>query len=264
MYLKEIFELPSSLDWCEYNNIHSEYISEFFNTLTGFSLCITSVIVFYENNKSGHTRLFFTNYLLFLVGIGTILFHGTLLYIFQLLDELPMLLIAIDYYNILIKLEIFKKCFTRQFYDINTNINSICNLSKLNYYHISIVIIASYFIKQSLQILFFQGILTLVIAILFFIMYFINNLSNNLIIIYTQYFSLKYKLRYFNRICICIFVFSLLIWNIDNIYCSKIQFLQLHAWWHITTSIGMYYLNNIIKIIIELDRLDRTNLIKLC
>ncbi len=37
-------------------------------------------------------------------------------------------------------------------------------------------------------------------------------------------------------------------------YCSDIQFLQLHAWWHISTSIGMYYLNNIMKIIIELDK----------
>ena len=37
------------------------------------------------------------------------------------------------------------------------------------------------------------------------------------------------KLRHFNKIGIYLFIFSLLIWNIENIYCSKIQFLQLHA-----------------------------------
>jgi hypothetical protein len=73
--------------------------------------------------------------------------------------------------------------------------------------------------------------------------------------IYKPYFNLKYKLKYLNKMGVYIFVFSLLIWNIENWYCSDIQFLQLHAWWHISTSIGMYYLNNIMKTIIELDKI---------
>jgi len=309
MYLKQIFELPSSVSWCEGPKYaHSEYISEFFNTITGVALCIISIINFYENKKSCHTRLYFSNYTLFIVGIGTMLFHGTLYYVFQLLDELPMLLIAIDYYNIFIQLKIFKRSFTTQFTHINTNINDVFNFSHVNFYHISMVIISSYFITPRLQIVFFQGILTVVICTLCFIMYFINSNLNNLFYnklnklkindddeekghdfctsslsifyrkkrsfntisffkkinnvklennqtIYKLYFNLKYKLKIFNKIGVYIFVFSLFIWNIENLYCSDIQFLQLHAWWHIFTSIGMYYLNNIMKTIIELDKI---------
>lgn len=180
MYLKNIIQLPASISWCENKYIHSEYISEFFNTVTGLALCIISIINFYENKKSGHTRLYFSNYILFIVGIGTMLFHGTLYYIFQLLDELPMLLIAIDYYNIFIELKIFKRSFTTQFYHINTDLHNIFTLSTLNFYHISIVIISSYFITPRLQIVFFQGFLAVVICTLCFIMYFINGNLNNL------------------------------------------------------------------------------------
>jgi hypothetical protein len=305
----DLFKYNSSINWCEADNIHSEYISEFFNTITGLALCIISIINFYENKKSGHTRLYFSNYILFIVGVGTMLFHGTLYYIFQLLDELPMLLIAIDYYNIFIQLKIFKRSFTTQFYHINTDLQNIFDLSTLNFYHISVIIIYSYFITPRLQIVFFQGFLAVVICTLCFIMYFINSNLNNLFYnklnklktnddtdeekghefctsslsifyrkkrsfntisflkkinnvklesnqtIYKPYFNLKYKLKYLNKMGVYIFVFSLLIWNIENWYCSDIQFLQLHAWWHISTSIGMYYLNNIMKTIIELDKI---------
>lgn len=308
MYLREILSLNSSIIWCEHKYTQSKYIAEFYNTISGIALCIISIIIFYENKKSAaDTRLLFNNYILFIVGIGTILFHGTLLYVFQLVDELPMLLIAINYYNIFIKLKLFKKCFTTKFYYINTNRNSLFK-SNIHFYHISLLIISSYFIKPKLQILFFQGFLALIIIVLFFIMYFINNNLNCLFYkklnrlntnyfdeekshdfctsslnifyrkkrsvdtisflrrinnvklesnhnIYKSYFNLKYKLRHFNKIGIYMFIFSLLIWNIENIYCSKIQFLQLHAWWHISSSIGMYYLNNIIKTIIELDNI---------
>jgi hypothetical protein len=309
--LNNILTLNSSINWCEADNIHSEYISEFFNTITGLALCITAIINFYENKKSGHTRLYFSNCVLFIVGIGTMLFHGTLYYLFQLLDELPMLLIAIDFYNIFIQLKIFKRSFTTRFYNINTNLQNIFDVSSLNFYHISVIIVSSYFITPKLQIVFFQGFLTCVICTLCFIMYIVNNNLNNLFYnklnklktnhfdytdeekghdfctsslsifyrkkrsfntisflrkinnvkletnhtIYKPYFTLKYKLRSFNKIGIYIFIFSLLIWNIENMYCSDIQFLQLHAWWHISTSIGMYYLNNIMKTLIELDKI---------
>jgi len=258
MYLKEILSLNSSIIWCENKNTHSIYISEFWNALTGIALCIISIIIFYENKKSGHDKLFFTSYLLFLVGIGTILFHATLLYVFQLLDELPMLLIAIGYYNILLKLNLFKKIFA-----INLNLS----ISYVHFCYISMIIIGSYFYKPQLQIIFFQGSLAIIIGIIFFIMYMINNNLN--IIFYNNniedeksvdarknYFTLKYNLRNYNKIGVYIFTFSLFIWNIENMYCFYTESLQLHAWWHIFTSIGMYYLNMIIKTIIELDKIS--------
>jgi len=303
MYLKEILELPASINWCEVKNTHSIYISEFWNTITGLALCISAIINLYENKKSGHTILFFSNYTLFIVGIGTMLFHGTLLYVFQLLDELPMLLIAFDYYNILVKLDIVKRMYN--YSEINTDILKF-NQFKLNFYHIAILIISSYFLHTSLQIVLFQGILGIIIITIFWIMYnlnkninrfFYNKLKklktknddmynefkttslstfykkkqsfdyitylkkiNHVKLTYNQdnykeYFKLKYSLQYNNKIGIYIFVFSLTIWNIENFHCNNVQFLQLHALWHISTSIGTYILNNIMKIFIEIDKI---------
>lgn len=71
--------------------------------------------------------------------------------------------------------------------------------------------------------------------------------------IYNSFIDKKLKLQHQLKIGTFIFVTSLFIWNLENMYCNKVQFFQLHAWWHILTSIGMYYLNNIIKTYIDLD-----------
>ena len=75
--------MKSSIDWCEHNYTRSSFIAEFWNSLTGLALCISSIL-FYINNKHIYNLHKFhhikqANNLLFIVGIGTILFHGTLL-----------------------------------------------------------------------------------------------------------------------------------------------------------------------------------------
>ena len=100
MYLKEILTLPSSISWCELDYFKSEYIAEYWNTLTGIFLCASSIYAYFKND--GIATLYYSNVLLFIVGIGTMMFHATLVYIWQLLDEIPMLLIVIEYINILL------------------------------------------------------------------------------------------------------------------------------------------------------------------
>lgn len=110
---------------------------EFWNTLTGIFLIISSVLSINQNHS--YPELNF-NYLLILVGIGTILFHATLFYIWQLLDELPMILIGINIYNILFDLNITKYVYKR---------NNL-NISIKRQYYICTSIIFSYFINTKL------------------------------------------------------------------------------------------------------------------
>ena len=46
---------------------------------------------------------------------------------------------------------------------------------------------------------------------------------------------------------------SLFLWGIENMFCKYVQSLQLHAIWHVLSSIGIYYLNMIMKKHIEIE-----------
>ncbi|KAF9917020.1 Alkaline ceramidase 3 [Lobosporangium transversale] len=80
----------ASVDWCENNYVVSFYIAEFWNTISNVACFIAAFLGYYF--FPGHERRFMLLFLTFaLVGLGSVLFHGTLQHKMQLLDELPML-----------------------------------------------------------------------------------------------------------------------------------------------------------------------------
>jgi hypothetical protein len=225
MYLKYALKLPSSHTFCESNYKVVQFIAEYYNTITGLALCVSSIL-FYKNNKKLIGKL--NNYLhkanctLFIVGIGTIFFHGTLLYIFQLFDEIPMLLMTFDYIYILL------------------------SITKSNYlyiyyikYFLSSIIILSYWIHPILQIITFFTFFTTNVCIIIFLLTKIPTKYKNNSIILQSYYLL---------IVGCII---LLIWIIDSLFCSYVQHLYLHSIWHIVTSILIYLFNNLLKMYIK-------------
>jgi hypothetical protein len=283
----------SSINWCELDYVKSEIIAEYWNTLTGIFLCISSIYALYNNYRHNITSLEYSNVLLFFVGIGTMLFHGTLIYFWQLWDEIPMMLIVIEYYRII----------TKEIHLINH-----INLVKLNYqwmfYSIPIIIL-SYYINPKLQVFTFQGSLVCFIMLLIYTCYKLNSILNRIFyqmnrfnyvevkpIKYTNvesetelshvkyrkkrnvvktsnslvdlidinnslekfkiYSKIRKHLKYHNYQGISLLIFSLVIWNIDNHFCQ--HNIELHAIWHITTSIGMYSCNEILKSYILLNK----------
>jgi|688.fasta_scaffold179870_2 hypothetical protein len=290
MYLKSLLELPSSVSWCERKYFKSEYIAEYWNTLTGIFLCVTSIYAYFKNH--GFTKLYYSNILLFFVGIGTMMFHGTLVYFWQLLDEIPMMLIVIEYYRILTTELLL--IYYIQIYTINYSI----------IYLFIPIIFASYYIHPKLQVILFQGGLSLSIILLLYTCYHINtNLNkifykinpfnyvdiheskiddhrnteleikykkktisrkihvfNNYDLVDTtnslnkfkKYVAIKNNITYHSYQGIYSLVFSLFVWNIDNHYCQ--HYIELHAIWHITTSLGMYSCNELLRSYIILNK----------
>ena len=88
----------STIQWCEDKYVHSDYIMEWYNTLTGALLSLSGIL-FYLNNRRNVYISHFNNVsiILIILGIGTMLFHSTLLYVFQLTDEIPMLWLCFEY-----------------------------------------------------------------------------------------------------------------------------------------------------------------------
>jgi len=92
----------ANIDWCEDNYAVSPYIAEFFNALSSTSYLITSVIGAWFTLKYKLEQRFlvcFTS--IFLMGIGSIAFHATLLRTTQILDEIPLIFSALTFIYIL-------------------------------------------------------------------------------------------------------------------------------------------------------------------
>ena len=87
--------VTSTVDWCEVNYEHSRYVCEFFNTVSSVAMLLTGALGLRFHRRCLEPRFRLAFLLLCLVGIGSIAFHATLRFEFQMLDELPMLYVAL-------------------------------------------------------------------------------------------------------------------------------------------------------------------------
>lgn len=86
-------EITSTLDWCE-ENLFSPvwFMAEFFNSISNLGMLLLGLYGAHRSWKQRLPQRFIVGYLaLALVGVGSLLFHATLLFESQLSDELPML-----------------------------------------------------------------------------------------------------------------------------------------------------------------------------
>ncbi|KAJ3353465.1 hypothetical protein HDU83_006747 [Entophlyctis luteolus] len=85
--------VTSTLDWCEENYVVSRYLAEFWNSTSNAAFIITTMILLYSVNYIGVTemRTYLSIYGITLVGVGSFLFHGSLWFQTQMMDELPMI-----------------------------------------------------------------------------------------------------------------------------------------------------------------------------
>ncbi|KAG0018109.1 Alkaline ceramidase 3 [Podila clonocystis] len=81
----------ASIDWCENNYVITPYIAEFWNSISSFAIVAVAVTGYFLLPKSCPRRFSVLMQSYAVLGIGSVLFHGTLRHKMQLLDELPML-----------------------------------------------------------------------------------------------------------------------------------------------------------------------------
>mmetsp|Transcript_20396 Transcript_20396/g.42750 ORF Transcript_20396/g.42750 Transcript_20396/m.42750 type:complete len:297 (+) Transcript_20396:156-1046(+) len=82
----------SSIDWCERNYQVSIYIAEFWNTISNSAFILVGLMGIVQAYKHRYEARFVLIALgIMVVGFGSSAFHGTLLYEYQMADELPMI-----------------------------------------------------------------------------------------------------------------------------------------------------------------------------
>lgn len=89
--------VDSDFDWCERNNEFSVYVSEPWNSATSTAYPLAALYAYRAHTDN--VGLSFWHKLMLgvtsVMGIGSVIFHGTLRYRAQLLDELPLYAMAV-------------------------------------------------------------------------------------------------------------------------------------------------------------------------
>ncbi|ODV93584.1 hypothetical protein PACTADRAFT_35346 [Pachysolen tannophilus NRRL Y-2460] len=224
--------VTSTIDWCEENYVISPFFAEFINATTNLSFFFLSMYHLYSSYKNNHGLLFMIVSIgMGIVGLGSWLFHMTLKYEFQLLDELPMIFFSAIPFAY------------------------IHGIDKSNFIKFYIVYLGTFIIILTLTLVYCSVYTN---PILHQTSYAILNISivvKSLLLVNKHVTSLKIRKYLYWKVfnALSQFMLGFLFWNLDTIFCSKLIFwrrnlfglplgflLEGHGWWHIFTSLGIY------------------------
>lgn len=111
------FKIPTSLDvrvdgywgaatavhqFCEPKYATSQYVAEFYNSISSFIYVFAAAYVLSKREARRDPMIFCTGVSVAVIGVGSVAFHGTMLFEYELCDEVPML--------IMISIALLNKC----------------------------------------------------------------------------------------------------------------------------------------------------------
>ena len=229
----------STLNWCEANYEVTFYIAEFWNTITNLGMILPAIYGLIQCKRQGIESRYTYNFLTLLsIGIGSWMYHMTLNYEMQLLDELPMLYGA-SY--VVYCLYTAKNDNKKEQQEGTMQRGSVLAILLI----LNCIIVTIVYLKIRDPI-FFQAMFATIVSIGYIISLHYN---------YYQYSNLGLKLL------LMVFGSTMIafgLWNIDTSFCEKLtnirertlrpspilKFLspltQLHGWWHIIGGYGFY------------------------
>ena len=221
----------STLNWCETNYESSYYIAEFWNTITNLSMIIPSIYGMIHCRRQGiEPRYTYSFLTLLFIGIGSWMFHMTLRFEMQLLDELPMLFGS----------SYVVYCLYAARYSWKDGGYILGILLTLN----CVIVTVVYLLYK--EPIFFQIMFAIIVAM---------GLIVSLHHIYNQYSTLSIK---FLALVSVISSIAFFLWNIDNTFCPQLTNMrvkilrpnlllkylspltQLHGWWHLLSGYAYY------------------------
>ncbi|CCD24223.1 ceramidase NDAI_0C05640 [Naumovozyma dairenensis CBS 421] len=238
--------VTSTIDWCEENYVVSYYVAEWSNTISNIVYLMTT---FYSTYCTYRNSLEFRFYLIGagygIVGVGSWLFHMTLQYRFQLLDELPMnYAMSIPVWSLVSEaIDEIRSIKDRKEKKEQSHKDEILTGSLI---FLTISIVTWIYLKSKdtdvHEVLF--GVLVVLVAISS------GLLTHN----HTIDYDMKKNLYSAMALGVVFFLSGFTAWKLDIHYCNFWiylrrnvlalplgMFLELHGWWHALTGVGIYY-----------------------
>jgi len=216
----------SSVDFCERNYEHSEFVAEWHNSWSSFvGISMFGLIGLICGNPTGEMRHTLGYLILTLIGLGSVGLHGSLHWIFQSSDELPMIyLVTLANYMCV---EVGSKVGEPKYPQLPTILNILMVINTFIYYtfqHIYAVFIATYTVSSIL---------------------------NTFLLIYVVYWKNtggKMGKKIFKGTVIGYLIIAAPIWLVDMHCCNWIlanvadnmNGLTLHVVWHLCVGYGAY------------------------
>mmetsp|Transcript_11514 Transcript_11514/g.14416 ORF Transcript_11514/g.14416 Transcript_11514/m.14416 type:complete len:275 (-) Transcript_11514:188-1012(-) len=234
----------SSIDFCETNYILTNHVVEIHNTWSSIlGLCLFGVIGLVSGNPTGELRHTIAYLLLVCIGVGSAGLHGTLHWIFQSSDELPMVYLVASIAYMLFEFS--------------------SPLGKLKYPKLPAILmflmIVNTFVYYKYQHLYMIFYLTFSISSTFAIVMVYKMMKNKKRGEKTKRIG---KLALFYYVCI-----GIVVWHIEMFFCdtfldtynklpSLLKGMTVHVVWHIAAGFGTYH----VIVFLECCRLEELNL----
>jgi dihydroceramidase len=95
--------VTASHDWCEINYQHTPVVCELYNSVSSLAMLAAGLAGMWLHRRTLEPRFQLAYFIVAVVGLGSIAFHATLHRELQLLDELPMLYSALVMVYILLE-----------------------------------------------------------------------------------------------------------------------------------------------------------------
>jgi dihydroceramidase len=226
----------STVDWCEANYAVTPLVCEFFNTLSSVAMIIAASLGVFLHRRVFDRWMLAAFGCLGVVGLGSVAFHGTLKFEFQLLDELPMLYLVTMMVYLLLEPGPTAR-FGRWLP----------------------VALLAYACLATLSDAFTRG------RFQFFAFQFSFGLLELFCLVRVGLLSLERanrSVRQLYRVGVALYLGGILLWLADLRLCSWLSVTlpaagianpQFHAWWHVLVSAGFYLL----LVVVAYDRLRR-------
>jgi len=216
----------SNIDWCEDNYAVSPYVAEFYNAMSSISYLLTSVLGSWLTLKYKLENRFLVCFSsIFIMGLGSIAFHATLLRTTQILDEIPLIFSALTFVYILNTMqdELAER-------DPEQRIVRNRKLS-MTLVAIGLVFTAIYFIFPDNPVILQGGFVGLVCYVTW--------------VTFRTYVKFRVDSRHpearqLLEISMFSFMAACLLWLIEPRVCQYVGWMNLHAWWHLLSCYGVY------------------------
>ncbi|CAF1226107.1 unnamed protein product [Didymodactylos carnosus] len=215
----------STIDWCERNYAVTQYIAEFWNCISSFSMCILAGLLLVRGLYNRIENRFLLSSLCFgLVGFGSAYFHGTLTHLGQMTDELPMVYSMIIWWFILFRMDKLEHLKSKK---------TVINISLV--FGIFYALLWTYVHSLQTFVLIFQGHFTLMVfgGII------------KLTYLYRQTQHHTRWIKYLIMVYVGLLAPAIICWIIDQRLCERMNTVsvfnpQLHAWWHLICAIDCH------------------------
>ncbi|KAM4809761.1 alkaline ceramidase 1 [Rhinophrynus dorsalis] len=213
----------SEIDWCEANYLYSEYVAEYYNTVSNVVFLVVGPLMMYLLHPYACTRSLAVHLVWFMfivVGLFSAYYHMTLSYIGQLLDEISILWVIAVGYSI---------WFPRTYFpDYIKNRNQFGTVI----FTVAAMSTALSFVKPAINAYALN-------CITFHILY---------VVIKEMRKCVEQDIRRLAFLSCCLWFVAISCWLSDRLFCGfwrSINFYYLHSIWHIFICITVVYSNTL-------------------